>query len=459
MTVTSQTSTPDEAAFCNWLTTAGGEISSAVGLTQFEGMGRGAVALRDIDTDELLFSIPRTHLLTISNSSLPPQLPHEEFSQLNGWTPLILCMMYESLKHDSRWSPYFALMPPVDSFSSLMWWTEEELKELQGSMVLDKVGKSDADAEFENVVKPFVEKHRQVFGEVEKYTLERFHWMGSLILSRSFHVEAKDRSDEDSDNEEDNDDDEEEDEEREDVGDVAMVPMADLLNARYGCDNARLFYEPKTLNMMSTKPIKKDEQIWNTYAEPPNSDLLRRYGHVDEDNGNDLVEVSLKLVADVVGGGQASKLSEEQKEARADFLLDCGIDDTCSIEKDLELPTELLSAVRTFLMAQADFDKAVKKSSPPKGKFDPDSAKWVIEVLKARLKDYPTSIQDDEQILQDSTTSTRKRMAVIVRLGEKRILSETLDAVKKQVKELKAESRQKRKGEDASGRREKKQRK
>ncbi|KAK4050640.1 Ribosomal lysine N-methyltransferase 4 [Microbotryomycetes sp. JL201] len=450
-----QTSTLDEAAFYEWLKAAGGEISSAVGLTQFDGMGRGAVALRDIHTDELLFSIPRTHLLTIANSSLPPQLPREEFAELNGWTPLILCMMYESLKPDSTWQPYFALMPPIESFSSLMWWNEQELKELTGSMVLDKIGKADADAEFENVVKPFVEKHSDVFGDLRNYSLERFHWMGSLILSRSFHVDSKDKPEQDDDSD---DEDEDEEEEREDVGDVAMVPMADLLNARYDCDNARLFYEPKTLNMMSTKPIKKGEQIWNTYAEPPNSDLLRRYGHVDEENGNDLVEVSLKLVADVVGG-QASKLNDVQKEARADFLLDCGIDDTCSIERDLELPIELLSAVRTFLMDQADFDKAVKKGSPPKGKLEPDSAKWVIHVLKARLQDYSTSIDDDENLLQDPTLPSRKRMAIIVRLGEKRILAGALDAVNKQVKELKAEGRQKRKGDASADRKEKKQKK
>ncbi len=36
--------------------------------------------------------------------------------------------------------------------------------------------------------------------------------------------------------------------------------------------------------MRATKPISAGEQIFNTYADPPNSDLLRRYGHVDEPN-------------------------------------------------------------------------------------------------------------------------------------------------------------------------------
>jgi SET domain-containing protein 6 len=88
--------------------------------------------------------------------------------------------------------------------------------------------------------------------------------------------------------------------------------MADMLNAAYERDNARLFgdddddageEEGEVLDklgegytMISTKEIKAGEQIvshlsrlqikahelqFNTYASPPNSELLRKYGHVD----------------------------------------------------------------------------------------------------------------------------------------------------------------------------------
>jgi hypothetical protein len=86
--------------------------------------------------------------------------------------------------------------------------------------------------------------------------------MGSLVLSRSFHVEADPRkttqnktdgdgledvamnsgSDHD-DACDDNDDDEQDDGEeldREAVDDIAMVPLADLLNAKTGCENVFL---------------------------------------------------------------------------------------------------------------------------------------------------------------------------------------------------------------------------
>lgn len=105
-----------------------------------------------------------------------------------------------------------------------------------------------------------------MFGEKHPnphYSLEAYHIMGSCILSRSFQVEALSTTDgvdasptlvgEDAEMSIDepsshalNDDDSDEIEDDDDSDDddspanVAMVPMADMLNARYGCDNVRV---------------------------------------------------------------------------------------------------------------------------------------------------------------------------------------------------------------------------
>ena len=102
-----------------------------------------------------------------------------------------------------------------------------------------------------------------MFGEEHPnphYSLEAYHIMGSCILSRSFQVEALSTTDGvdasptsvgedaemsmdepsshalDSDEIEDDDDSDDDDS----PANVAMVPMADMLNARYGCDNVRV---------------------------------------------------------------------------------------------------------------------------------------------------------------------------------------------------------------------------
>ena len=45
----------------------------------------------------------------------------------------------------------------------------------------------------------------------------------------------------------------------------------------------------------------------------------------------------------------------------------------------------------------------------------------VLDVLSKRIAEYETTIEDDERLL-DSTLDVRRRMAIEVRIGEKRIL-------------------------------------
>jgi len=92
---------------------------------------------------------------------------------------------------------------------------------------------------------------------------------------------------------------------------------------------ARLFYEKDSLNMVAVKPIKHGEQIWNTYGDLPNAELLRRYGHVDiipldqsglfpYGNPSDDVEIPADLVFDVCLPGTG----EEQKTCKIEAWLD-----------------------------------------------------------------------------------------------------------------------------------------
>lgn len=308
------------------LDNAGGTISSSVSLTQLPDQGRCCVASQDIPEGHDLFVIPRTFLLNTTNSALPALCKaHDEkhasedevnmsidsvrsssssrskskskskdepkpprvWADLQGWAPLILCMMWETWRtsepanaaaakkvastlgetlpaHD--WKAYLDVMPA--DFSALpMFWSEEDLKMLKGTNVLERIGKEEADAVYKDSVRPFVASHALVFlGPSAKdasqpalerlidehYSFEHFHIQGSRILSRSFHVkqgnagkavgEEADSDDGDSDMESDEgkDDDserDEEEEETEDTGDISMVPFADLLNASYASEN------------------------------------------------------------------------------------------------------------------------------------------------------------------------------------------------------------------------------
>ena len=124
------------------------------------------------------------------------------------------------------------------------------------------------------MIRPLLKDRADLFKPADYYSEELYNRMGSLILSRSFHIEEGTSAElqpavEDNREEEEIDlYDLETDDDHEDVAQVSMVPWADMLNARHGCDNARLFYEEKCLNMCSTKAIKQGEQIVGKGGEP-----------------------------------------------------------------------------------------------------------------------------------------------------------------------------------------------
>ncbi|TFK85823.1 SET domain-containing protein [Polyporus arcularius HHB13444] len=496
--------------FVSWFANQQGLLdTSSMGIVDFPGHGRGAVALKDIPEDHTLFSIPRGLTLSTRTSTLPTLMGHawKEHGLHEGWVGLILCMMWEESRGaESKWSGYLSVLP--EKFDTPMFWEEDDLKELQGTAVVDKIGRDDAERDYYEKLVPAVKSRPDLFPEdkLERYfSVERYHLNGSRILSRSFHVEkwkgehtegdsdeegaggAEDESAMDVDPQEvsaaahvdepvqedapgsdveepqlvvEAEEDDSDDEDREDPADVAMVPMADMLNARFESENAKLFYEERELKMVSTKPIKAGEQIWNTYGDPPNSDLLRRYGHVDvvqlrpplsgTGNPGDVVEVGADLVVSV-----ASKKVKYDLQERVDWWLEEADDDVFILRTDCELPEELVSFLRLLLQSEDEWQKTAKKSKLPKPKVDKDVLDIAVDVIEARLKAYPTFIKDDEKLLSPGSVeqlSLNKKNAVIVRLGEKRILQGTLTQLRSQVAALSAPSRKRSRDDDKGGR-------
>jgi N-lysine methyltransferase SETD6 len=162
-------------------------------------------------------------------SSLKSKLP--ELANLDEWMSLILVMLYENQIADSRWKPYFGTnllelskldVLPVE-FDTPMFWNERELKQLKGTEVLSRIGKEKSEEQFFQDLLPLLTSNPQLF-DAHKCGLEEFHRMGSLVLAYSF---GRASPDEEIDHEDD-----------EPVkNDIAMVPLADMLNANPQLNN------------------------------------------------------------------------------------------------------------------------------------------------------------------------------------------------------------------------------
>lgn len=313
------------------------------------------------------------------------------------------------------------------------------------------------------------------------FGLEQFHVQGSRILSRSFTIPITRAGGPAPEGGDDDDDEDEEDEV------AVMVPMADMLNAAYERDNARLFADGdedeeddddeeqdegkhaaiqaakrfgEGYTMITTKAIEAGEQIvsgvlwgftdlqYNTYASPPNSELLRKYGHVDAlplsadllaelepaevgaypfGNAGDEVELQGDLlVSAAVEAGHLARDGEDGAEARIDWWLEEGQADAFSLlfptEGPLTVVPPALWAFARLLTREEDWARA-KRGKLPKPKEDEASVALILAAIRARAVKYPQTLEVDVAAVGDAALSLNARNAAAVRIGEKRILA------------------------------------
>lgn len=169
-------------------------------------------------------------------SELPSKLPkvfdlsayedNEDAPQQDSWSCLILVMIYEYMRgQESFWKPYFDVLP--EEFDTPMFWSDEQLSELQASAARKKVGKDEAEQMFRANILPVIRENAELFGDSQSLSdddlIALAHRMGSTIMSYAFDLEN------DEDEEEENEDGWEVDKEGKSM--MGMVPMADILNA------------------------------------------------------------------------------------------------------------------------------------------------------------------------------------------------------------------------------------
>ncbi|KAF9361702.1 hypothetical protein BGX26_000057 [Mortierella sp. AD094] len=415
------------ATFLAWLEANGASVSKSISLQDYssEGAGRGVVASADIKKDEELFSIPRSLLLSPETSELPKKI---DLTSLQGWNPLMMCMIYEYCRGEaSHWKPYFDILPA--EFCTPMFWSSEELQELKSTGVVDKIGRDEAESIFKEKLWPLISTNMDQFSVQDKDEasfLNIFHRMGSLIMAYAFHDTLPDKDEDDAMDE----DEEDEDEEEEEKVSVSMVPMADMLNHRTGFNNARLFHEKDCLRMVAIKSIKTGQQIYNTYGDLCNADLLRKYGFVDVPNPHNIAEISGDVVVEKFRAG-----NEEGKEEIVEWLLEQdALEDYFILESDGEIPEDLVGCAKILMMPIEEFKTTVLQAKKiPSIKLTVEVQKILRELLEEKIAGYESNAKDDKALLKQSaeSLSVNKRNAVIVRSGEREIIQSVLDKVKK----------------------------
>ncbi|GAB1313744.1 Ribosomal lysine N-methyltransferase 4 [Madurella fahalii] len=458
--------------FANWFRAFSGATfhkDIAIEDLRERNAGRGIVAKADIEADTVLFTIPRNAIICSATSTLKDQIPNvfnledddDERSEDEGssvasqdsWTLLILIMMHEYLQGNaSRWRPYLDVLP--SAFDTPMFWSDAELAELQASSLVAKIGRDEADRMIKSKILPVVRANEHVFFPADSPKLDDAqllalaHRMGSTIMAYAFDLEKDDGDDE-------ADEDDGWVEDRDGKTMLGMVPMADMLNADAEF-NAHINHGHDALTATALRTIRAGEEILNYYGPLSSGELLRRYGYVTPKHTRyDVVELPWGLVEkqlkNRVGAGmdpsdweKVKELIESDEDFEESFVLERSSKDPDSTGRLVGqatfegLPDELGEQFKTLLkaakkvksqrlVAQAISDREVRKEL---------FLHSVLGALQDREAQYHTSLEDDEQLLSAGQVAGRQTLAVWIRRGEKQLLREAQEWVRRELIEL-----------------------
>uniref|UniRef100_UPI00398E6B01 N-lysine methyltransferase setd6 isoform X1 n=1 Tax=Pristiophorus japonicus TaxID=55135 RepID=UPI00398E6B01 len=430
------------AQFLDWCRQSGLELSPKVYVSK-EGTvaDYGLVAKDEIEEGELLFSVPRSALLSQHTTTIRDLLKKEEaaLESQSGWVPLLLSMMFEITSGESRWKPYLSLWPGFSTLHHPMFWSEEERNRLLlGTGVALAVEKDllNIEEEYNSIVLPFMKSHPDTF-DPRKHTLDLYKKLVAFIMAYSFQEPLEDEEDDDDDEKAPN--------------PPMMVPMADILN-HVANHNANLEFTPECLKMVSIRKISKGEEIFNTYGQLANWQLLHMYGFTEPypSNTHEAMDIRMQMMYDAALQAVRTEAERKLLMEKWEFLTELEIvgeeGEFVIGQSGVLTEEELYSTLKVLSMTMEEFEEYKANDGWEEDEEEDDDlsslANTVIPNLKPawkqllrntvtmRLKSYSSGLKEEEATLANEETyrqlSKRERDSLQVRYAQKMILHRLL---------------------------------
>ncbi|XP_036010122.1 N-lysine methyltransferase SETD6 isoform X3 [Mus musculus] len=403
------------AGFLRWCRRVGLELSPKVTVSrQGTVAGYGMVARESVRAGELLFAVPRSALLSPHTCSISGLLERERgaLQSLSGWVPLLLALLHELQAPASPWSPYFALWPELGRLEHPMFWPEEErLRLLKGTGVPEAVEKDlvNIRSEYYSIVLPFMEAHSDLFSPSVR-SLELYQQLVALVMAYSFQEPL-----------------EEDDDEKE-----PNSPLMDYLR------------------MVATQPILEGHEIFNTYGQMANWQLIHMYGFAEPypNNTDDTADIQMVTVRDAALQGTKDETEKLLVCERWDFLCKqemVGEEGAFVIGCEEVLTEEELATTLKVLCMPAEEFRDYKERAGWGEEETEDDSLAITDIPKLQeswkrllrnsvlltLQTYTTDLKTDQDLLSNkeayATLSWREQQALQVRYGQKMILHRVLE--------------------------------
>jgi len=403
-----------------------------------ESSGRGLLARRDINDGDNLLKVPIK--LCLTKSSARTALGKDVLpSDINEYLAVACQLIHERyvLGDKSFFKPYIDVLPETEEVNPTFTWSDDDLSFLNGSPVIAATQslQMKLQREYDSLLggdDGLCNKYPSRF-PIEHYTMENWTWAFAMLFSRAIRLRNLKEGET-----------------------LAMVPYADLINhspfsqayidAREDGDWLFSSGEEEVI-LYADRGYRRMEQIYISYGQKSNAELLLLYGFAVERNPYNSVDVTVAIAP--LTESFVKELNDDTipvdplAEEKVTFLASVGreslVDFPCYADR---YPVELLEFLRLMQMTPDD------TRGKPLNDFDYSRTisaaneaavlSSVIEAVTRQIDKYPNTEEDDAALIKDKgmfrLLSYNQRMAIRHRRNEKRLLKRTIAALENQMR-------------------------
>ncbi|MCD7460730.1 hypothetical protein HAX54_044310 [Datura stramonium] len=369
--------------------------------------GLGLVAKRDIAKGETVLGVPRR--FWINTDTVAGTEIGNVCAGLEPWISLALFLLREKRRDDSKWKYYMDVLP--ECTDSTIYWSEEELSEIQGTQLLSTTlsVKDYVKNEFQKV-EEVIRRNKQLFPF--PITLDDFFWAFGMLRSRAFSRVGNQN--------------------------LMLVPFADLANhsAKVTTEDhfhevggpAGLFSWDLLFSFQSPLKLKAGDQFLVQYGlKKSNADMALGYGFIEPSSARDAFTLTLEI-----------SQSDDFYGDKLDIAESNGLGETAYFDIKLgqSLPPALipylrlvaLSGIDAFLLESISRNAVWDHLKLPVSRTNEELiCKIVRDACKSAVSGYHTTIEEDEKLMEEGNLSSRLHIAVGIRAGEKKVLQQIDD--------------------------------
>ena len=256
--------------FKNWL---GPDVyGDFLQIKEYSPIMRGVYSKKKIDAGTKFIRIPKNKIIYTEQAKRSSEIIKENFiDKVNLFSSpdhvFITIYMIETWFGDlnSDFKSYYEILPP--NLNNIpLFWTEEQLKMLKGSPIVEDIKQKN------NKIRS---EYNTIVDNVPEFKIlanfERYKYVRCLVSSRNFSINV------------------------DGVSSQAMAPLADMFNHKRPC-KTKWGYEDNEFFVKSTEDIDINEEIMDSYGLKSNNSYFIHYGFVVDDDSQRTEDVlTIKL--------------------------------------------------------------------------------------------------------------------------------------------------------------------